>query len=139
VLSTKFRKRENIKRKNQSTNSTELSVCSVWLSLCCGEVGGWCFFVGGGIGYHNLFLGISSIWVTLRLYTENQLSELPGRALTIWVGRLLESEPSDRLWLEPNLSQAEQNIHIMNCEICLDQSDLIKSEKDHPYDPIVIW
>ena len=48
--------------------------------------------------------------VKVRLHTENYISNLPGSALTVPVGGGgLESEISDRLWLELSLGQAEQN------------------------------
>ena len=66
---------------------------------------------GGGGGVITLFfsLSISSSWVNLKLHTENHLYMLPGRLCGgggWWVG--VESEFSDRLWLELSLDQAEQ-------------------------------
>jgi hypothetical protein len=57
------------------------------------------------------FLSFSSSWVNLRLHTENQLYTLPGsgnKKIVWWVG--LESEFSDRFWLELRLGQANQKM-----------------------------
>ena len=40
---------------------------------------------GGGLGDPYFFLHISSSWVKIRLHTENQLTGLHGRALTVSV------------------------------------------------------
>ena len=55
-------------------------------------------------------LGISSVWVNRRIRTENQHSKLPGSCLKVWVvgGLWLESELSDRLWLQRSLGRVKQ-------------------------------
>jgi hypothetical protein len=59
------------------------------------------------------FLSISSSWVNIRLHTENQLYTLPGSALKVCVvvGGV-ESEFSDRLWLELSLGQADPDYSV---------------------------
>ena len=45
------------------------------------------FFVGGGgLGDPYFFLHISSSWVKIRLYAENQLPMMSGSALKVVVG-----------------------------------------------------
>ena len=51
---------------------------------------------------HNFFLSISSSWVNLRLYTENQLYTLPGSALKVCLVVGVEGEFSDQIWLWPS-------------------------------------
>ena len=58
--------------------------------------------------------GVSCSLVNLRLYTKNQLCNMPGSAVKVFVGGWLvlvvgvESEFSDQLWLWPSLGQADQ-------------------------------
>ena len=46
----------------------------------------WWWGWGGGLGDPNFFLHISSSWVKIMLYNENQLPRLPGRALKVSLG-----------------------------------------------------
>ena len=63
----------------------------------------------------SLSLSISSSWPNLRLHTDNQIYTLPGSSLKVWVVGV-ESEFSDRLWLELSLGQAEQ-YHLQSSNI----------------------
>ena len=62
---------------------------------------------GGGA---NLFLYIVFSWVSVRLHTGYQLSNLPGSALKVCVMvGVLEGEISDRLWLSFSITLANPN------------------------------
>ena len=52
---------------------------------------------GGGLGDPYFFLHISSSWVKIRLYTENELPLLSGSALKVELGWWVVGGPTNNL------------------------------------------